>query len=104
MGTFAMSKYNAIFASAFGVFLFSLNFRVVFMDLLDDVQWWQVLLLCLYIFCIIMVIREPVTELAPMTEEELADHEYDRILVGDEVQSEQSEALAGGKAAGNAIN
>lgn len=84
MGVFAINKYNAIFAIFFGTFLFGLNFRVVFTELEDNINWWHALLFLIYIALIIKVVIEPVGELKEMTPEELDDHEYEKLDVKEE--------------------
>lgn len=91
MGQFAVSKYNTYFATCFGIFLFSLNFRVVFFDLKENISWWQPLLLIVYLVFIVKVISEPVRDLEEMSMEELEDHEYNRLEVDDDGQVNENE-------------
>lgn len=64
MGVFAISKYNAAFAMLFGMFLFGLNFRVVFVEFEgSEISWWQILLFLVYTALLVKVILEPVSDL-----------------------------------------
>ena len=67
MGMFAIDKYNAYFAILFGIFLFGLNFRVIFIEFQDQIYWWHALLFIVYIGLIFKVVTEPVTDLEKMT-------------------------------------
>ena len=84
MGDFAVSKGQIIFSTFFGVFLFLMNFVVVFTDFTWD--WEHIvptaLLTVIYLVLIAVTIFEPTTDLKEMTKEEIEDHEYERVDVG----------------------
>ena len=87
MNDFAVPKWQIWFASTFGVFLFTMNFVIIFTETnMDD--WRFVLIVVIvsiiYIAFIIASIIEPLTTLKKMTKAELEDHEYDRIIIEDD--------------------
>lgn len=73
-----------IFASIFGIFLFTLNFVQIFDGAKDMSDWIYVPIFmvgAVYISFIIITIKEPLSPLRRITKEELEDHEYDRIEI-----------------------
>lgn len=89
MATFALPKGQIIFASIFGVFLFTLNFFVVFQDAATVFDsWWKIALVStvslLYLTMIGICIMEPVQLLKKLTKEEINDHEYEKIIIQDD--------------------
>ena len=87
MGDFALPKWQIYFASTFGVFLFTMNFVIIFMEAQFD-DWKPVaaivLVSIIYIAFIVQSILEPLTNLKRMTKAELEDHEYERIIIDDD--------------------
>ena len=87
MGDFALPKWQIYFASTFGVFLFTMNFVIIFMEAQFD-DWKPVaaivLVSIIYIAFIVQSILEPLTNLKKMTKAELEDHEYERIIIDDD--------------------
>lgn len=87
MGDFAMPKWQIYFASTFGIFLFTMNFVIIFMEAQFD-NWKPVaaivLVSIIYIAFIVQSILEPLTNLKRMTKAELEDHEYERIIIDDD--------------------
>ena len=86
MGDFAISKTETIFATLFGVGLWLMNFAVMaFTAELTD--WYQYVAIAffgsLYLFFILSAIIEPTSKLIPIKQEELEDHEYERITIID---------------------
>jgi Mn2+/Fe2+ NRAMP family transporter len=86
MKEFTLPKWQVYFASAIGIFLFFLNFYVIFEGFGSIFEeFWSCLLivttLALYLAFIIMTIRSPVKPLKQLTKEELADHDYEKILI-----------------------
>ena len=86
MGQFALPKWQIYFASGFGIFLFTMNFVIIFMEAeFEDWKPWVTigLVSIIYIGFIISSIMEPLSNLKKMTKAELEDHEYERIIVDD---------------------
>ncbi len=80
MGEFVLPKWQIYFASAFGVFLFTMNFVIIFLESEFD-NWKPVVGLAImsiiYIAFIVQSILEPLSPLKKMTKAEMEDHEYD---------------------------
>ena len=88
MGDFKISKASTIFATLFGFILFLMNFVIVFAEgqLEDPLQISGVVLgAIIYVGFIVTVIREPTKPLKKLTQKELDDHEYDRVVIDDDI-------------------
>lgn len=88
MGEFALPKWAMAFASTFGVLLFTMNFVIIFME--AELNDWRliafiVVMSLIYIAFIIQTIMEPLSELKKLTKAELEDHEYERIIIEDDI-------------------
>ena len=87
MGDFVLPKWQIYFASTFGVFLFTMNFVIIFLEAKFE-DWRPVLLIVavsiIYIAFIVQSILEPLSPLKKMTKAEMEDHEYDRIIIDDD--------------------
>ena len=72
----------AIFAIVMGVVLFVLDWIGI---IPDEGKWWVYLIIgfvaILYIFLMYLVVKEPLTKLTPLTKEEEAQLDIDRIGV-----------------------
>jgi hypothetical protein len=84
MGDFVLPKWQIYFASTFGVFLFGMNFVIIFIE--ADFEDWKpiaviVLVSIVYIGFIVQSIIEPLSPLKKMTKAEIEDHEYERIII-----------------------
>ena len=82
-----------IFATFFGIFLFLMNFIILFMNnSFDDTVFNIVVcLLCMiYLSLIAKTILEPTTFLKKLSKEQLEDHEYQKIII-DEEESDDDE-------------
>lgn len=90
MGMFAIGKHNASFATFFGILLFALNFRAVFIELQESISWLHILLFVIYMTFIFLVISEPVGELSEITDEELEDQECKRLEVRGDGSDDES--------------
>ena len=93
MGSFALPKGQAFFAKLCGFGLFVLNFVIIFQDPGDTFdEWWKIALVViialLYVGLIIKSIMEPVGPLKKLTQEELKDYDYKKILVEEELLME----------------
>lgn len=86
MGDFVLPKWQIYFASTFGVFLFTMNFVIIFMEAQFS-NWKPVLAIVavsiIYIAFIVRSILEPLSPLKKMTKAEQEDHEYERIIIDD---------------------
>ena len=95
MAEFTLTGFPLLFAVVFGIALFSMNFSLLFVDG-TDLDFWQWLLIgisiLIYFWVLYKTIREPISDLVPLTREELEDHEYDRIVI----QSKDDPSNAGG--------
>jgi Mn2+/Fe2+ NRAMP family transporter len=81
MKDFALPKWQVYFAWAFGIFLFVLNFYVVFSnsDTIFHNVWLFISIVvgaAVYLTFIVLAIKAPVYPLKKLTEEELKDHDY----------------------------
>lgn len=88
MGDFAVPKWQIYFASTFGVFLFTMNFVIIFME--SQFNDWKpvlgiVVISIIYIAFIVQSILEPLSPLKKMTKAEMEDHEYERIIIDDDI-------------------
>jgi Mn2+/Fe2+ NRAMP family transporter len=87
MGPFKMSKAATVFATAFGIFLFLMNFVLLFNG--TDFNTTEIILIVLvaivYISFCLSVVMEPVKPLKKMTREEYEDHEFDRVIIDSEI-------------------
>ena len=88
MGVFAISKWSYYFSSAFGFFLFCLNFRVVFTDLAENIAWWHIVLLLIYVSLLLKIILDPVGDLKELTKEEIDDMALNNLDIDDDVKVE----------------
>ena len=84
MGVFAISRANFYFSSFLGLLLFLMNFVIIFTE--NKVETWrQLLMICVgivvYVSLIVMAIREPVSPLKPISEQDLDDDEYKKVIV-----------------------
>jgi natural resistance-associated macrophage protein 2 len=88
MGQFALPQWQIIFASTFGFLLFSMNFVIIFMESNFD-SWVPVAAIVvvsiIYVGFILQSIMEPLSKLKRMTKAEMEDHEYDRIIIDDDL-------------------
>ena len=84
MNQFALPAWQIILASSLGLFLFSMNFITIFINSSLS-HWWQFLIIIivaiLYLSFFVNAILEPVKELKSQSEEEIEDHEYEKINV-----------------------
>jgi natural resistance-associated macrophage protein len=87
MGQFRISRRKTIFASLFGLLLFSMNFVIIF-GKIEFSSWWVILtaitVTLFYLAFILTVIAEPTKTLQPITIEELADQEYEKVEIEDQ--------------------
>lgn len=87
MGQFRISRRKTIFASLFGLLLFSMNFVIIF-GKIEFSSWWVILtaitVTLFYLVFILTVIAEPTKTLQPITIEELADQEYEKVEIEDQ--------------------
>ena len=87
MGQFRMSKATTLFATGFGIFLFLMNFVLLFGD--NDFSILAIVIIIIvsvvYVSFCVTVILEPISPLKKMTKEEYEDHEFDRVIIDSEI-------------------
>ena len=87
MKEFSINGFPFLFAAFFGIGLFSMNFALIFLDDTSGVEWYSWLIIAVLIIAYVLIlyklIREPISELIPLTKEEIEDHEYEQIVVDD---------------------
>lgn len=86
MGDFSLSLPWTIFASVFGFALFIMNFVIIFLENTFTATWqYFIVIIFAVVYCclILNAILEKTSPLAPITEKDMEDHEYERIEIPD---------------------
>lgn len=102
MGDFAVSRFQYLFATFFGTCLFTMNFVILYIEnrLSTPLHYAAAgLLTIVYCTFVVFAIVEPTRPLKTITQQEIEDHEYERVEIpedgGDSIEPGPKDSLLG---------